>query len=146
MNLFLDCEFNEFKGALISLALVSENGREFYEVLDCPNPGPWVKQNVIPILGKTPIRYGEFQHKLQAYLLQFDSINVIADWPEDIKHFCDCLITSPGMRLNTPPLTMAIYRFDAPSELPHNALADARGIAKYFKDLQNEISKKTSHD
>ena len=27
MNLFLDCEFNEFQGELISMALVAENGR-----------------------------------------------------------------------------------------------------------------------
>lgn len=29
MRLFLDCEFNEFKGALISMALISEDGREY---------------------------------------------------------------------------------------------------------------------
>jgi hypothetical protein len=36
------------------------------------------------------------------------------------------------MRINTPPLTMEIRRdLDAVSEIPHNALADARAI----KDL-----------
>jgi len=54
-----------------------------------------------------------------------------------MQHFCESLITSPGNRLNTPPLTMSVFRFDATSELPHNALADARGIAKYFYDLEN---------
>ena len=62
-NLYIDCEFNEFGGQLISMALVTGTGFEFYEVLDCPNPGPWVKDNVIPILGKEPISKEEFQDK-----------------------------------------------------------------------------------
>lgn len=32
MKLFLDCEFNGFGGELISMALVDENERYFYEV------------------------------------------------------------------------------------------------------------------
>jgi len=132
MKIFLDTEFNEFKGDLISLALVTEDGEEFYEVLECPNPGPWVKENVLPILYKLPIAFSDFQTRLQGFLMQFNEVHIIADWPEDIKHFCESLITSPGNRLNTPPLTMSVFRFDATSELPHNALADARGIAKYF--------------
>lgn len=44
MRFFIDCEFNEFRGELISMALVAEDGREFYEVLPCPNPGAWVAQ------------------------------------------------------------------------------------------------------
>jgi hypothetical protein len=137
MNLFLDCEFNEFKGELISMALVSEAGHEFYEVLPCEKPKDWVKLNVIPILNKDPVDIHVFQYKLQKFLMQFDSINIIADWPEDIKHFCDTLITDPGSRLDTPPLTMAIYRVDTVSELPHNALEDARAIANYFEELKH---------
>lgn len=138
MNLYLDCEFNEFKGDLISMALVAEDGQEFYEVLDCPNPGSWVKENVIPILGKEPVSMSVFQSKLQSFLMQFPMIKVIADWPEDIAHFCNALITGPGDRLDTPPLKMAVYRVDTVSDQPHNALADARGIAKYFMESPNE--------
>ena len=134
MNLFIDCEFNEFRGKLISMALVSEDGKEFYEVLSCKNPGDWVKENVLPILNKSPVSFDVFQMKLKTFLGQFETIHIIADWPEDIKHFCESLITGPGFRLNTPPMVMSIYRIDAESDLPHNALADARGIAKYFKD------------
>ena len=139
MRMFIDCEFNEFKGDLISMAIVAENGDEFYEVLDCPNPGDWVKVNVIPILNKDPIPYSLFQRKLEFFLMKYNSIELIADWPEDIKHFCECLITDPGFRLNTPPLTMTIIRIDAESALPHNALADARGIADQI--LYDEIIK-----
>lgn len=135
MNLYLDCEFNEFKGELISMALVADDGQEFYEVLECRNPGPWVKQHVMPILNKPPVPLHIFQSILQTFLMKFETIEVIADWPEDIKHFCDALITGPGLRLNTPPLQMTIYRVDTASQLPHNALADARGIAEYFKGI-----------
>lgn len=134
MNLYLDCEFNEFGGDLISMALVAEDGQEFYEVLECPSPKPWVKENVIPVLYKEPISLNAFQMRLQFFLMQFPTIKVIADWPEDIAHFCNALITSPGFRIDTPPLDMAIYRIDTTSDLPHNALADAKAIAKYFKE------------
>ena len=128
MKLFLDCEFNEFKGALISMALVAEDGREWYEVVPCEQPGNWVAQNVMPILGKPAISVEEMQRSLRQWLAQFDAVHIVADWPEDIAHFCNALITGPGYRLDTPPLTMEVLRIDAASDLPHNALADARGI------------------
>lgn len=129
MNIYIDCEFNEFRGELISMALVDEAGREFYEVLPCKKPGSWVAEHVMPILGKPPIPMGLFQKVLAGWLSAYDSIHVIADWPEDISHFCESLIVGPGMRINTPPLTMEVRRdLDAVSELPHNALADARAI------------------
>lgn len=128
MKLYLDCEFNEFKGALISMALVDENGREWYEVVPCEKPGPWVAEHVMPILGRGPVSIPLMQASLSAWLALYDSVHIVADWPEDIAHFCQALITGPGMRLNTPPLTMEVVRIDAESELPHNALADARGI------------------
>lgn len=130
MRLWIDCEFNEFKGDLISMALVAEDGREWYEVVPCDSPGSWVAQNVIPILGKAPIAYAEMQISLRLWLSQFDEIHVIADWPEDIAHFCNVLITGPGYRLDTPPLTMEVVRIDAASQVPHNALEDARGIMR----------------
>ena len=47
MHLFLDCEFNGWHdqgtGELISLGLVSADGKyEFYEVVNCQNPSPFV--------------------------------------------------------------------------------------------------------
>lgn len=128
MRLFLDCEFNEFKGELISMALVAEDGREWYASLGCANPGPWVAQHVMPIIGVASMPLAEFQVELRCWLAQFDSIHVVADWPEDIAHFCNAMITGPGYRIDTPPLTMEVIRVDAPSALPHNALFDARGI------------------
>lgn len=128
MRLFLDCEFNEFKGDLISMAIVSEDGREWYEVVPCLSPSAWVAEHVMPILGKRAISIEEMQISLQAWLSQFEIVHIVADWPEDIKHFCDALIVGPGMRINTPHLTMEVVRIEASSTLPHNALHDARGI------------------
>lgn len=128
MNIYIDCEWNGFGGRLISMALVSEDGREFYEVLACENPCQWVAENVIPILNKNPISMEKFNQLLQEYLFQFDAVNIIADWPEDIEKFCAALIIGAGERLNTPPLSMQIIRINAKSALPHNALEDARGI------------------
>jgi hypothetical protein len=89
----------------------------------------------MPILGKSPINADRkiawqlFALSLHGFLKTYDSIHIVADWPEDIKHFCDALIIGPGIRIDTPPLTMEVRRdLDADSELPHNALADARAI------------------
>jgi hypothetical protein len=136
MRIWIDTEFNEFKGDLISMALVAEDGQEWYEVTYCENPGQWVAQNVMPILNKDPIPKIEMQTGLSLFLSRYPSVHIIADWPEDIAHFCNLLITGPGYRLDTPPLTMEIRRdLDAVSLLPHNALADARAIMRKHLDL-----------
>lgn len=137
MKLFLDCEFTNFQGHLISMALVSENGDEFYEVvnfsyIDCH---PWVMDNVVPILNKDKIPYEEFQEKLAKFLRKFDEIEVIADWPEDFYHFTMALLTGPGNMMSIPKLSMHLERrLDYISSLPHNALNDAQAIkAGYLK-------------
>ena len=136
MKLFIDGEWNSFGGELISLALVSEDGREWYEVLRCDSPHPWVEQNVIPKLGKEPSPRFMVQDSLQQFLANFDEIHVVADWPEDIAHFCQLLITGPGERIATPPLTMEVLRVDSVSENPHNALDDARGLRNFLHNSE----------
>ena len=56
MKLWIDTEFNEYKGALISLALVAEDGREWYGVRYCDDPGWWVNEHVMPYLVDAPQR------------------------------------------------------------------------------------------
>lgn len=130
MNIYIDTEFNDFGGELISLAMVDENGRDFYAVLNCERPTPWVAENVVPALGQRFASLRMLQTRMEAWLAEYDSVHIVADWPEDIAHFCRALITGPGMRLDTPPLTMEVRR-DLSSEasaIPHNALEDARAI------------------
>jgi hypothetical protein len=52
MNIYIDCEYNGFNGSLISMALVTMDGQEFYEVLPCDCPDEWVAANVMPVLNK----------------------------------------------------------------------------------------------
>ena len=137
MKVFIDGEWNSYGGELISLALVSEDGRTFYEVLGCDNPDQWVAENVMPKLEKEPIPFVIFQLELAKYLMQFefDSVHVIADWPEDIMWFCKVLIVGPGIRLDTPPLTMEVLRVDTVSSNPHNALADAMALRDWYVNV-----------
>lgn len=129
MIIYIDTEFNSFKGALISIALVAQSGHEFYQSVGCARPDPWVAEHVMPVIGIEPMAKTVVQALLQDFLAQFDSVHIVADWPEDIQHFCELLITGPGKRLNTPPLTMEVRRdLDAESRIPHNALEDARAI------------------
>ncbi len=143
-NFYLDTEFNGFCGRLISMAIVSEDlSSEFYEVLDettyCNYDAglyidPWVLKNVIPNLNKESISVKEFQDKLQIFLIQNsenNKIRIIADWPEDLTHFCKMLITAPGRRLEIPDLELIFdSSIEYTSKIPHNALEDARAIAK----------------
>lgn len=139
-KIYIDTEFNEFEGDLISMALVAEDGEEFYEVLECLDPKPWVTKHVMPILEKDAIPYDQFQRKLENYLMQYQEVTIIADWPDDFKYFCQTLITGPGYRIRTPKvinmrIDSALSNGD--SKVLHNALHDARAIME--SDLEKLI-------
>lgn len=131
MRLWLDTEFNGYKGELISMAIVDDDGREWYEVLHAPEfIDDWVMANVVPVINKDSISLRNMQESLVKWLRAYEDVHVVADWPEDIEFFCGVLITGPGERIDTPPLTMEVRRdlnTDA-SLVPHNALADARAL------------------
>ena len=137
MRLFLDTEFNGFGGKLISLALVPEDNTvsEFYKELEINEQiEPWVKENVIPHLFNEKCSRYEFQQELAQYLWNVGECTIVADWPDDIKYFCECLITGPGTSINILhkikfELDMSIsYK----SAVPHNALYDALAIRESY--------------
>lgn len=132
MRLFIDCEFNSLGGQLISMALVSEDGnKEFYEVVKMMEPvDMWVKENVMPILGKNPIDYDVFQSRLNAFLKQIPNVTIMADYPIDIMHLCKAMETGPGDWFEIQPLTMVIDDdlSAKQSKQPHNALEDSRAL------------------
>lgn len=145
MRMWIDTEFNGFKGELISIAIVAEDGAEFYEILEFTDAiDPWVMQHVIPVLNSHHIEQGNprgvqilkaeiprwrVRQRLQSFLAGYPVVNLIADWPEDIALFCRLLLTeTPGERIDTPYLTMEITRNDYASKVPHNALEDARAM------------------
>ena len=138
ITLFLDTEFNGFGGKLISFALVPDDHTkpEFYKELEMNEQlHPWVKENVVPHLVLLPCTHNNFQNALAEYLWNLhDDVTIIADWPEDIKFFCDSLITGPGMMINmfnhvTFQLELGL-NYD--SKVPHNALHDARALKEAY--------------
>lgn len=138
MRVFIDCEFNSYRGELITMALVDETGRSWYKcrVFEAP-VHPWVEKNVLPVMGEVEVLpKSEFSASLAAFLSTYPTVDLIADWPEDAMHFCEALITGPGQRVDTPPLTIEVRRdLDAESSVPHNALADAEAIRlMYLED------------
>lgn len=141
MNMFIDCEFNGGGGKLLSMAIVADDGCEFYEVIECNDPIiPWVQDNVMPILNKDPIPEYVFKNKLWNFLMWYDKINLIADWPDDIKYFLDSVILGPGKMMSMASFTCEIRRdiSSYESALPHNALEDARAIRiQYNKSNEN---------
>lgn len=147
MLYFLDTEFNEFGGDLISLALVCENGDELYLATYCERPGPWVAENVIPIIfteHAMPDYIGpvdDFGRRVAGFLQRDKFPSIIADWPDDISYFCKAMITGPGQMVAIPRMQFNLLRIDAyPTELQgavqHNALWDARALKEAFHAAQ----------
>ena len=145
MRYFMDTEFNGFGGALLSLALVPEDGEEFYVTLECADPlHPWVERNVVPYLDSVPfalssprLARSEASAALAAYLVLDPEPEITADWPDDIAHFCQLLMTGPGTMVAVPPLRFSLVAFRsfspaANSAVPHNALHDARAIRDHL--------------
>ncbi len=131
MDIFIDTEFNGFFGELISLACVSANDIEFYECLTCNNPQPWVSHHVIPVLNKPPVSAAILSQRLSQYLGQFTEIRIIADWPEDLLHFCRLLMPAPGRIISMESrIEFLLDRSldSRKSAIPHNALEDAKTI------------------
>lgn len=145
MRLFLDTEFNGFGGRLISMALVPEKKGdfEFYKELEMKDQlDPWVRENVEPNLILVPISYSKFQNSLADYLWSVGDCTIIADWPDDIKYFCEALITGPGMMIHLMHNIKFELDFGIEYEslVPHNALHDARAIRDFYmeRELKNE--------
>lgn len=134
MRMWIDTEFNEYKGSLISLALVADDGREWYGVRYCDDPGWWVREHVMPHLIQEPERDTVLRVRLATFLNQFDSVHIVSDWPGDIAHLCNFLEYAPGERVGPDSMTFEVRR-DLPdtaatSVIPHNALEDARALAR----------------
>lgn len=135
MKLWVDTEFNSFCGELISIGVVAEDGKSFYAVVeyDITKMNPWVLENVIPKLGEQPITLSRARTQLAAFLRQFPTIEVIADWPEDLAHFLNLQVLPNGTRFSTPPQTLTIVeKLEPVSSNPHNALSDAKALMEAF--------------
>lgn len=149
MRYFLDTEFNGFGGALISLALVPEDGGDdYYVVLPLVEaPLPWVERHVLPYLRSVPpTLYHELDrvaaaHDLAAYLRTDPDPEIVCDWPEDVALLCRLLQTGDGEIVDVASLRFHFLRTPGfstarNSAVPHNALHDARALRDFV--LSNE--------
>lgn len=149
LRYFLDTEYNGWGGALLSLALVPEDGEELYITLDWSDPlEEWVERNVIPYLDAVPeslvsprLNRADAARLISHYLAGDPEPVIIADWPEDIAQLNMLLITGAGVMAEVPPLTflfMPLSGFStaANSKVPHNALHDARALRDHILTLE----------
>ena len=65
----------------------------------------------------------------------------MADWPEDIAHFCRLLVTGNGEIVDVGRLCFEFLRLPgfsvaANSRVPHNALHDARALRDHVLGLE----------
>lgn len=143
-TLYLDTEFNGFGGELISMALVPDDESKpfWYAVTYLPNMtqfnglNPWVKEHVIPVLNKEPMRYWLFKESFQRYITQFKNPTIICDWYSDAIHFCN-LMNGPTYDTSlATEFTIKVVRTNGlNSVLPHNALADAEALRMWHRRL-----------
>jgi hypothetical protein len=160
LRYFLDTEYNGWRGALLSLALVPEDGgEEFYATVDWSGSiEPWVGQHVIPYLDMVPeglisprLSLEDAAAELSAWLVREHQaqgarngsmdFEIVADWPEDISQFCSLLIVGPGLTVDVPPMTFRLLQLPgfspaANSRVPHNALHDARALRDHVLEVE----------
>ncbi len=140
---FLDCEFNSFGGDMISLALAPEDEtiEPFYVVVPCLSPTAWVAENVIPVLGQTPVDRIMAARQLAYYLrvvAQDYMPHFVADWPQDIAHAAGLMCWGDGLMANFPRISYEFiilqdFKTADYSAIPHNALEDAKALRQYWK-------------
>ena len=141
MRYFLDTEYNGWGGALLSLALVPEDGEELYVTLDWDGHlEEWVERNVVPYLDMVPaalvsprLSRADAARTLAHYLAGDNAPLIVADWPEDIAQFNSLLLTGPGTMVEVPSIDFRFQPLNgfstaANSKVPHNALHDARAL------------------
>ena len=145
MRLFLDCEFSQLtaQAKLISLALVAEDGLEFYvEVIDAwreEDCSEFVKEIVLPQLwgGEYALPIIEARSALLRFLATYnEELEVVTDAPGyDWELFCELAYDDgrwPRNVRNYPTDATTLAAMNDGEELPHHALLDARIIAGMF--------------
>ena len=149
MRYFLDTEYNGWGGALISIALVPDEGEELYLTLAIDVPiEPWVERNVMPYLDTVPDgmvspRLSRLDAaQLVAHYLAGDSDPlIVADWPEDIAQLSMLLVTGNGDMVAVPRVNFLMrpipgFSTAANSKVPHNALHDARSLRDHILESE----------
>lgn len=154
LRYFFDCEFIDTGATLelLSLAVVCEDGREFYAVnseADHSHASPWVHQNVLPHLGDGPHMT---RREIAVNLFAFFS-NVMVKAPElwgwygayDWVLFCQLFGPMIHLPKHLPQFPMDLKQLALMLGNPtlpkqkttlHNALEDARWNREVFYFLR----------
>ena len=143
---FLDTEFNEDGKTieLISIALVSEDGREYYAVsseFDAEACNDWVKANVLPLLPAFRMSRAQMAEHVQALLLDDGNKPEIWAYFADYDWVALCQLFGPMvalpkgfpmfcMDLKQLMVSLGIPRERLPAQVgsAHDALVDARWV------------------
>lgn len=153
MFVFLDTEFTNFKNPrLLSLALVSEDRREFYAELtdyDVDACSDFVCENVLPLFGRVPgaaCTRPQLTERLREWFQQFqEPVNIVYDYAGDRDLLTSITAGHPTQDLEQPKNIAQKIQFGEntisdptferaaartySNEWPkHHALADARAL------------------
>lgn len=154
MRYYLDTEFDGMGGPLMSLALVREDNSALYFVVeDVPVFDPWVQENVVPLLFKAPqlpvlheqmLPYSHLAHAIEYFLHGDNEPHIVTDWPSDIQHFCEAVITGPGKMIDIPRVSFEVVRVDAypttvEGALQHNAYWDAMALKAKLEGMKHGL-------
>ena len=149
MRYFFDTEYNGFGGALLSLALVPEDGgEEFYVTIACPDPlDPWVERNVIPYLDTVPrgcarraSRAAPRPRRWRNGCCTTRLPRSSPTGPRISPNWRCCSSPVRGKCSTFPPLTLRFeplqsFSTAANSAVPHNALHDARALRDHLRGI-----------
>ncbi|UIS25282.1 hypothetical protein [Erythrobacter phage vB_EliS-L02] len=153
IDFYLDTEFSNFGGWLISLALVHDRDDYLYLVspdseieashADAPMD-PWVRENVLPILFDVPrdvlgsprcivAPRATWGHTISQFIYgRTNYPHIICDWPDDLRYLTELLVTGPGQSVPMERRTAAtivrhidVYPTTLEGAVQHNAWWDA---------------------
>lgn len=164
MLIFLDTEFTDFaKPDLISIALVSEDGREFYaERTDYHRDAcnDFVRETVVPLLGRVPgatCNRDELTRRLHVWFEQLsEPATIVFDFAGDWQLLSKAMLsrdqqstpTNFGEPLHlgnssiTHPLFEQALNFTYTQDWPpHHALADARALMAGYRAWRTAMEK-----
>jgi len=84
---------------------------------------------------------GEAADAVAAYLSRDREPLIVADWPEDIAQFCTLLMIGPGLIVPVTSLSFLLmtlpgFSTSANSNVPHNALHDARSLRDHVLAME----------
>jgi hypothetical protein len=148
MRYFIDTEFDGHGGALLSVAMVREDGESLHvRAIDAVARDPWVIKNVVPLLMKHPgPDTGTFTNNIGSVLRRFlakdaGEITIIADSPVDIGRFCQVFMTDPEgewlgssyNRLFFEVQNVDCYPTSLDGAIQHNAWWDAMALREKLR-------------